>query len=1037
MCCDHVVVGAQASKLIGLLERAPVAVIILQAIALIRTLSVSLYVTAARRAHRVNESLAVFTFLINGFGREISDCWFLGLLTAGVVLAAIIGPIFTLAAWWKLRFAAFPFTCGSTPEERAAETDGKCRLKCRRFPFCVAPTSSACARYTTYGACTLLLVAGAIASITIVSILLALRASSFAEQWSLELNGLASEVSIIREDNGNGVLRILAETESDALFAQGAVQAQTRLWQMDFQRRLVRGRLAELLGDAAVDVDKLFRTLQLGKAADHMYETASPRARAAAERYVEGVNAVIREYRNMIPGEYRLVGASKVERFKPADVFCVVAIISLQLSANADEELRRLAWAEVHNVPFARRSQMMPFYDTTEYPTILSAASAQLGTQNDLTGAGRYNASARSAEIADAMAAYTEMAGNGAHSGHRQLASDEEAEPLSEARATARSRLLKSILPLSHMASNNFVISGDLSKSGGAMLENDPHLAFSSPGVWQMVHVQARDTGYNAIGVSFPGAPGVVIGRTQHVAWGVTTSLNDAQDIFRINVTADGLGYWHNSHKLAFETSREVIKVDHGDDVVITTRRTIYGPVINENEGLEYFGGDKGLYLSEGFAEPLALGWSMLQESTVSGSLDAMINLGTATTWREVQEAFEGFTEPCQSFVFAFANGDIGYQVSGVVPNRANGHEGTYPVMGDGTYDWQGLIPFTGMPRTYNPPEGYVVTANNRVTHAGWSLNNQGMDWGNDAWRAKRIVEMINDFLATGDGKIDVSEMRAIQSDYRSLFDVEFRDIAINTIDPASLNTTGQALHELITDWDGVASAGSAATTAFHTWVRFIVRRISASAHREIYYNPFWLLSLAASDVTATDPACIDAGYATCTELMTSALDAAAVFLQEAPRGSDGQFPPHWGGKNPTNDFNTCAFSHNVLGGTLMDCAASQYAEGGGAIHSVSKGEFSYSDDHLTKRSGPSFRELVDFGDIGSSVFIAGPGQSGNLFSPRYGSNIEKLVEFTYYNYTLIPTDDETVHKATLSPDDNDDADDDEEEMDDDADHSH
>lgn len=873
------------------------------------------------------------------------------------------------------------------------------------------------------------------------------------------MQGLSAPVTIAREDGGAGTIRISAETEQDMAFAQGVVQAQTRLFQMDFNRRLVNGSTAALLGTPGIVFDKLFRTLRFPEALGRLAVSQGPREAALCEAFVAGVNAHLASS-PPLPYEYAVFGASSVQPFTRRDALSLAMLVALQLSGNARQELERLALVELDGLTRARVDALLPAYDAESYPTVLTPASQQLGTFNDLTGNLRHNESDFAAEIAAATqraaaiaagtaaerrtaatappplpasaiagaeagwaAAAANLAGNLA----RRAAALALAAVGVDAASVVQTSLRSAVLPREQtLASNNFVVHGSRTASGGSILENDPHLGMSTPGVWQALALSANDTGYSAIGASFPGVPGIILGRSRHLAWGVTTSLNDAQDIFVLTeapIGSSGVdGYEYNGQTLAYDTHTQTIEVAGGEDVTLTTRGSIYGPVINENEGLAYFGGDERLYRSKGYTKALALSWSLLRPGAREGVLPALLAMGTPSAtpdWRAVQTYLSNYTSPCQSFVFAFhgSPGDVGFTAPCLVPKRQPGHDGLYPAPGNGSSDWQGYESFVDMPRTLNPPEGFVVTANNRLTPPGagvWSGAWQGADWGGDGWRAERVTAMLRRALTTGDGKVSQAEALEVQADVSSTFAARAR-VAVGRLADSELTAGGAKVAALVRDWDGAASIGSQGATALFSTVRelTVLLRAALPGTRDAFYNPWFLLSgvlgqasnssaLGAAAAFGDDSACAAvAGYSSCRALVAGAVNNAYTTLAGMMGGSIDDGVPSWGALHGAGgqQMHRCVFGHQQFGGTLLRCASDQLADGSGSIHTVAKGQFRYDDDPtMPFVAGPSYRAVVDWGlPNEQQSFAIGPGQSANLGSRHRGSAISKLVSFEYY----------------------------------------
>ncbi len=346
---------------------------------------------------------------------------------------------------------------------------------------------------------------------------------------------------------------------------------------------------------------------------------------------------------------------------------------------------------------------------------------------------------------------------------------------------TALLRLLDQPGLSSGIGSNNWVLSGSRTATGRPLLANDPHLEAQMPSIWYEMHLVGGP--YDVTGVALPGVPGVVIGHNAHVAWGVTNAPTDVQDLFieRFHPT-DPTRYLYRGRWEPAKIVREAIRVRGRPDVVETVRITRHGPIINDVvEGLDTF---------------LALRWTALEPGTVSASV---LRLDRARTWDEFRAALRLWTVPAQNFVYADRRGNIGYQLPGRIPIRANG-DGMVPVPGwTGEYEWVGEIPFERLPSSFNPPRGAIVTANNRIVPDRYAYQ-LSQEW-DPGFRARRIETLLAPLH-----RASIEDMEAIQMDLVSLPGREtvraLHDIHITGDPEAGL------LQDLRT-WDGVLRADS------------------------------------------------------------------------------------------------------------------------------------------------------------------------------------------------------------------------------------
>lgn len=336
---------------------------------------------------------------------------------------------------------------------------------------------------------------------------------------TIEIDGAGAPIEILRD--AHGIPHIRAATRADAIFGLGFVHAQDRLWQMDVQRRAAAGRLAEVLGPAAVETDRFMRTIGFARAARdarlslERRATQDPETLPWLEAYVRGVNAFLARTSGWrLPIEYGLTGATP-EPWTVDDVIGTMKLLAWAQGMNWREDLMRLRLTA--KVGAARAEELLP--SGFDGATILPAGAASVSPSD-----------------AQALAAVA--------------------------------RLLEHIAPASAGASNAWVLGGTRTATGRPILANDPHIPSQAPATWYLAHITGGDL--DVIGATFPGVCAVVIGHNGRVAWGVTNAMGDAQDLFVVR------------HDEPVETREEIIKVEGGDDVRLQVRTSANGPIISD-----------------------------------------------------------------------------------------------------------------------------------------------------------------------------------------------------------------------------------------------------------------------------------------------------------------------------------------------------------------------------------------------------------------------------------------------------------------------
>jgi len=348
-----------------------------------------------------------------------------------------------------------------------------------------------------------------------------LRQSLPQDAGEITVPGLAAQVEVLRDRQG--IPHIFAASERDAQFALGFVHAQDRLWQMEMNRRIASGRMAEALGRAALDTDRFLRTIGIRRAAQANVRHVDAESRALLEAYAAGVNAFL-DTNPVLPIEFwifGLTGDKRPERWSAVDSVAWGKMMAWDLGGNWRSELLRLQMAR--RLP---TSAIQAFYPP--YP-----GDAPI-------------------ELPDLRELYGEL----------------EKEP---------PQISATFSPGG--ASNSWALAGSRTASGKPLLANDPHLGLTAPNVWYFAHLHAP--GINAIGATLPGVPGIVLGRNERIAWAATNTGPDVQDLYLERLDASGR-YLAPQGPLPFTLLRETIKVKGGQDEVINVRISRHGPVISD-----------------------------------------------------------------------------------------------------------------------------------------------------------------------------------------------------------------------------------------------------------------------------------------------------------------------------------------------------------------------------------------------------------------------------------------------------------------------
>ena len=774
---------------------------------------------------------------------------------------------------------------------------------------------------------------------------------------TVRVDSLQAEVTVVRDSWG--VPHVYASNPHDLFFAQGYVHAQDRFWQMEFWRRIGSGRLAEILGESVLETDCFLRTLGWHRTAAQELEQLDAETRAILEAYAEGVNSYISTHRGRLGLEFTVLGFTGV-KFDPEpwtllNTLTWAKMMAWDLGGNrSDELLRAHIAARLGNS--AVGALMPPYPD--DYPIIVP---------HPLTEA--------TLEAVPEVAFEPNFLGEG----------DDPSASLGAG-----------------LGSNSWVIAGERTETGAPLLANDPHLGIQMPSIWYEIGLHCEPVGpdcpYNVTGASFASTPGVVIGHNDHIAWGVTNLGPDVQDLFIERVNPENPNqYEFKGEWLDMEIVREEITVAGEEEpVVVFARITRHGPIINDVAGGTEEDWDFGW-------EPLALSWTALQPGTLVRSIPL---LNRASNWEEFREALRYWDVPSQNFVYADVEGNIGYQSPGRIPIRASG-DGSSPVPGwAGEYEWVDYIPFDELPRAFNPPEGYIVTANNAVVGPDYPylLTN---DWA-PGYRARRIVELLE-----ADASISLADIQTMQGNVSPVWAEDVLPYLL--VLPATGSDRQAEALELLRAWDRRAVRDSAATALFEAFRLHLVDLTFGDELGEQLLDKarssagVALVDLLADESSPWFDDVTTPEVETRDEILLRALDEAVEELTETLGWDVTRW--HW------SDLHTATFENQSLGKSGIAPVEAIFNRGpvavDGTIATINNTGYSLNNPYTVK-TVPSYRQIVDLDDLSRSVSMHTTGQSGHPFHLHYDDMIDPWRNIEYHPMLWERADVEADAEGTL-----------------------
>ena len=778
-------------------------------------------------------------------------------------------------------------------------------------------------------------------------------------EGEIQVPGLDTPVEVYRDSYG--VPHIYASSAHDLFFTQGYVHAQDRFWQMDFWRHIGSGRLSEMFGDSQLENDQILRTLGFARVAQVELESLDPTSMSILESYSAGVNAYLDQHQGAdLSLEYlvlKMINADyQPEPWQPLHSMTWAKVMAWDLGGNMDDEIEKALLLGA--LTPEQVADLVPPYPEDK-PVIVPGfqANADLAAEQD--------------------------------------AAETQVEYLSNLSLIVKDKLdnLDQVLGPRGIGigSNSWAISGSRTATGMPLLANDPHLGAQIPAIWYEVGLHCTQRGeacpYQVTGFSFAGVPGVVIGHNENIAWGFTNVGPDVQDLYIEKINPENPNQYEvNGQWVDMDLVSETIRLAGGEEQDLTVRYTRHGPIISDTAYLEEdFSAAAGLELPADYA--LALRWTALEPNHI---FRAIWRFNRAANWDEFREGTRDFAAPAQNLIYADVQGNIGYQMPGNIPIRAKG-DGSLPVPGwTDEYEWTDYIPFEEQPFSFNPPEGYIVTANNAVVEADYPyLIATVFAHG---YRAQRIVDMIEE----APGEIDSAYIQEMQGDNK--------DLNAETLVPILLQIPvgieNEDYRQLLVDWDYQADMDSPAAALFEVFWKNLLELTfqdelpegaspgGGSRWFEVFANlveqpddPWW-------DIPTTTP------VENRDFIFNMAFSAAVNELKDL-LGQDAERWT-WGDLHTLNLVNASLGDSGFVVIDSLFNRGGYRTSGGSAIVNATGWDASKEEPYVVG-SLPSMRMILDLSELSNSLTIHTTGQSGHAYHDHYVDMTDPWRQIQYH----------------------------------------
>ncbi len=696
--------------------------------------------------------------------------------------------------------------------------------------------------------------------------------------------------------DGRGIPHLTSGSESALWFSQGYLHARDRFFQMEMARRMATGRLAELFGEVALDNDRKMRILRLGASARRQAALLTADEKTVLRHYVAGVSAALSEYGKWIAPEIWLLGVEP-EPWRIEDSLAIGLLMQLNLSWAMGEELQRAL--ELSRLGRSRAVELWGWSPNEARAWIPPGETVKHPFRDH--------------------------------------------EPITP--------------PLGGMGSNCWTLAPDRTASGLPLLANDPHLDVQMPGTFYAI--QLRGPRVNVAGGSIAGVPGVIVGHTDDVAWGLTLSMLDDQDLFMLTLDDSGGRELVDGRWQPLRTVTEDIIVRwQPTPELIKIRLSVHGPLVREQRD-----------------EALALAWTALHGSSL---LPAILGMNRAVTVNDVADAWVGVMGPSMNVIAADRSGHILHHVVGRAPDRGRG-AGRLPAPGsDSRWAWKGFRRMRDNPRRLDPDDGFLASANHDLfTEGDYPDRERFAGEFEPPWRVRRIRGAL---AARRDWTVD--DCVVLQNDV-----VSGRAIAVlKQLRPEFEVLDGPTV-ESLKSWDGKMEVGSSAATLFSRLMLNLSEAVgSDEADRDgLGASPLGPEELLRLLVGGLDKEWWD-------DVGTVGEETRAEILRRVIDDLDGLDRPQ-----PWGEVHQVFFEHPLT-----------WIPGVGrmASDSWSRGPFRAAGDNVTVNahywsasqpfnvsSIPAMRFVTEVGNWDETVLVLPVGQSGRPWSAHYADQVETWLE--------------------------------------------
>ena len=774
---------------------------------------------------------------------------------------------------------------------------------------------------------------------------------------------ISSLVKVYR--NTYGIPHITAKNEKDLFFSIGYTHAQDRLWQMDYLRRLGKGRLSEIFGNTSLSVDIFMRTIEIEKTAHEIKNNINKSTLELLNSYSNGINYFITQNKKKLPYEFCVLDYTP-DNWSPIDCIIIQRVIALELSTSF--------WADITNGAIAeklgplRTLELLPSYPAqascvldSSYPALIDKKKQQiLNTQADSLNRIVYNSKNKELEYLNLLI------------------------QTGQSLNTVRNCLG---INANSKGSNIWAIKKVRKTTSPAILANDSHMPLGLPSQWYQLHVTCPTI--NAIGLTIPGIPFIFSGRNNNISWGFSNINLDDCDFYIEKIDAD-TNYYINQigGRIRFNYIKDTVKIKNSENYTYYRKYSQRSAVLNEFNNVENqykIIDDKKEYPNNNFNKKYCITFNWLGNKT-SNEFDALYKLIKTKNWLQFREAINSWGIASVNFVYADKSGNIGLSATGLIPIRDKECKPQIPNPGwlPG-YSWIGYKKLNDFPILYNPLKHFVSAANNKL----WRYET---NYISSYWEPSSRIQRIDNLLNLYD-EYNSRDAQIMQLDIYSTYAKELLNHTIPIIQlyPDKLSELDRQALRRIKKWDYLMSQHTASPMIFSQFLLRLVKNTFEDELGENLYNQFISLSnIPSRRIVELVADTISSSWFD--NVKTQSYEDKEYIIQKSFKEAIEDLKNMYSSEDINlwkyGSNNKIKLEHILSFNNLIRTAINlEPFESGGSNTTINTMEWNFSKPYRIV-SGPSMRIIADMGDTVVYTSIAG-GISGDPFSDNYSNQVQ------------------------------------------------